>query len=302
MKQQRKILVLSSVLLLSFTAAIFAQGTGRGAASTSGTSAEQRRLKITLDGKQVVTAALVPGDATEEFLTKLPVTFNMTEHLNRQKEIYLPFKLSDRSQQNTVYEYAIGDIVYWHPGPTMGIFHSHDGRRISSGVQVIARLDSGGVTAFKSYPANVSVKIELETGGSTTGRTTVAPAVPRERQLKITLDRNRVITATLVNSPLADEFITKLPITLNMTDYLKREKHGGLSFSLRDSNLTNVQKEYAIGDIIYYPPGPTFAMYYAHDGRVISAGMEVIARLDAEGIRTLATFPANVRVTVELVR
>ena len=30
--------------------------------------------------------------------------------------------------------------------------------------------------------------------------------------------------------------------------------------------------------------------------------MEVLARLDPEGIRTLATFPANVQVTVELVR
>ncbi|MDR0662625.1 MAG: hypothetical protein LBF80_00910 [Spirochaetaceae bacterium] len=121
-----------------------------------------------------------------------------------------------------------------------------------------------------------------------------------QRRLKITLDGKQVITATLANSPLVDEFITKLPLTLNMTDYLQREKHGGLSFSLSQRNLTNVQKEYAIGDIIYYPPGPTFAMYYAHDGRVISAGMEVLARLDAEGIRTLATFPANVQVMVEL--
>jgi hypothetical protein len=298
MTQQKRVLFFSSVLLLFFTMTIFDQG--RDSASTSGTDSGQRRLKITLDGKQVVSATTVPGAATEEFLTKLPVTFNMTEHLNRQKEIYLPFKLSDRNQQNTVHEYAIGDIVYWHPGPTVGIFHSHDGRRIASGVQVLARLDAAGVAAFKSYPANVSVKIELET--SSAANRTAASTAPRERQLKITLDRNRVITAILVNSPLVDEFITKLPLTLNMTDYLKREKHGGLSFSLSQQNLTNVQKEYAIGDVIYYPPGPTFAMYYAHDGRVISAGMEVLARLDAEGIRTLATFPANVQVTVELAR
>lgn len=176
------------------------------------------RLKMTLNGTDVVYAELTDTTATAEFLQQLPFTVDMHEHLDRQKEVYLPFSLSEESQQDTVYEYEIGDIVYWHPGPTMGIFTEHDGRDISSGIEVLARMDEEGVAAFQAY----------------------------------------------------------------------------------DADLENIQYPYEIGDIIYYPPGPTFAMYYDHDGREISAGMEVIARLDEEGVAALGSYEDEVKVTVEL--
>jgi hypothetical protein len=132
-------------------------------------------------------------------------------------------------------------------------------------------------------------------------RDTETPAAAQgKQQLDITLDGAATIKATLIESPLTKEFITKLPLTLDMTDYLKREKHAPLSFSLSRENLTKIQKEYKIGDIIYYPPGPTFAMYYAHDGNVISAGMEVLAMLDQDGIKKLASYSDAVRVTLSL--
>lgn len=40
--------------------------------------------------------------------------------------------------------------------------------------------------------------------------------------------------------------------------------------------------------------------YYDHDGREIRAGMEVIARLDEEGIAILGSYEDAVKVTVEL--
>lgn len=285
MKEVRASLFLSVTLL--FILSFFV-------CSVYAAEANERRLKITLDGKQVLTATLLESLATEEFLTKLPFTFEMHEHLNRQKEIYLPFKLSDSNVQNLRYEYAVGDIAYWHPGPTMGIFHSHDGRRINAGVEILARLDAEGVKAFASYPDKVSVRMELE------GAQDVKAS--DERQLIITLDKTRAITATLIESPLTEEFLTHLPLTLHMTDYLKREKHANLSFSIKEQNLTKVQQPYEIGDVIYYPPGPTFAMYYNHDGRVISAGMEVLASLTPDSIKTLSEFPGAVEVTIDLAK
>lgn len=53
-----------------------------------------------------------------------------------------------------------------------------------------------------------------------------------------------------------------------------------MNFFIDDPLLENITVDYEIGDIIYYPPGPTYAMYYDHDGRTIAAGMEVIARMD----------------------
>lgn len=253
------------------------------------------RLKMTLNGTDVVYAELTDTPATAEFLEQLPFTLEMHEHLDRQKEVYLPFSLSEECQQNTVYEYEIGDIVYWHPGPTMGIFTEHDGRDISSGIEVLARMDEEGVAAFQAYDAEVEVLFELETDGASGTET-----IQGSRQLTITLDDKDVIYATLLDTPAADAFAQHLPLTLDMTNYVNREKHAHLDFTIDDSELENIQYPYEIGDIIYYPPGPTFAMYYDHDGREISAGMEVIARLDEAGIATLGTYPADVKVTVSL--
>lgn len=258
-------------------------------------TASEGRLKITLNGTDVVYAELVDSPATAEFLGKLPFTIEMHEHLDRQKEVYLPFSLSEESQQNTVYEYEIGDIVYWHPGPTMGIFTEHDGRSISSGIEVLARMDDEGVAAFQVYEDEVEVLFEFEADGADGTETAQG-----SRRLTITLDDTDVIYATLLDTPAADAFAEHLPLTLNMTDYVNREKHAHLDFTINDSDLENIQYPYEIGDIIYYPPGPTFAMYYDHDGREISAGMEVIARLDEKGIAVLGSYENAVKVTVEL--
>lgn len=261
------------------------------------TVAVSGRLKMTLNGTDVVYAELTNTTATAEFLEHLPFTIEMHEHLDRQKEVYLPFSLSEGSQKNTVYEYEVGDIVYWHPGPTMGIFTEHDGRSISSGIEVLARMDDEGVAAFQAYDEEVEVLFELE---SEAGVSSDAGSVQGTRQLTITLDDTDVIHAVLLDTPAANVFAEHLPLTLNMTDYANREKHAHLDFMIQDSDLENIQYPYEIGDIIYYPPGPTFAMYYDHDGREISAGMEVIARLDEEGIAVLGSYKSSVKVTVEM--
>lgn len=253
------------------------------------------RLKMTLNGTDVVYAELTDTPATAEFLEQLLFSIEMHEHLDRQKEVYLPFSLSEESQQNTVYEYEIGDIVYWHPGPTMGIFTEHDGRSINSGIEVLARMDEAGVAAFQAYDEEVEVLFELESDASSGTETAQG-----SRQLAITLDDTDVIYAILLDTPAADAFAEQLPLTLNMTDYAEREKHAHLDFTIDDADLENIQYPYEIGDIIYYPPGPTFAMYYDHDGREISAGMEVIARLDEEGIAVLGSYEDAVKVTVAL--
>lgn len=113
-----------------------------GTTVTAGT----QTVKLTLEGEEGVreiTATLMDTPAAAEFAGHMPFTVEMHEHLDRQKEVYLDFSLSEESQTNSVHEYEVGDIVYWHPGPTMGIFHDHDGRSISAGVEVLAKLDEG---------------------------------------------------------------------------------------------------------------------------------------------------------------
>lgn len=252
-------------------------------------------VKLTLEGDegtQEITATLMDTPAAAEFAGHMPFTVEMHEHLDRQKEVYLDFSLSEESQTNSVHEYEIGDIVYWHPGPTMGIFHDHDGRSISAGVEILAKLDEGGVEAIASYADLVSVTFELEES-----------TAPAGGQLEITLsgtEGEHTITAALLDTPAAAEFAAHLPLSFHMTDYANREKHAHMDFSIDDSLLENITVDYEIGDIIYYPPGPTYAMYYDHDGRTIAAGMEVIARMDQDGIDALGSYANDVEVTVRI--
>ena len=106
--------------------------------------------------------------------------------------------------------------------------------------------------------------------------------------------------ARRADTPAAAEFASHLPLSFHMTDYANREKHAHMDFSIDDSLLENITVDYEIGDIIYYPPGPTYAMYYDHDGRTIAAGMEVIARMDQEGIDALGSYANDVDVTISL--
>lgn len=273
-----------------------ASGTNQPEAPASA-SAGTRTLKLTLEGEegtQEVTAALMDTPAAAEFARQMPFTVEMHDHLDRQKEVYLDFSLSEESQTNTVNEYEIGDIVYWHPGPTMGIFYDHDGRSISAGIEILAKLDEGGVEAIHSYADLVSVTFELAEDES---------AASAGRQLEITLsgdEGERTIAANLLDTPAAAEFAAHLPLSFHMTDYANREKHAHMDFSIDDSLLENITVDYEIGDIIYYPPGPTCAMYYDHDGRTIAAGMEVIARMDQAGIDALGSCAGDVDVTAAL--
>lgn len=267
--------------------------TQTGTAVTAGS----QTIKLTLEGDegtQEITATLMDTPAAAEFAGHMPFTVEMHEHLNRQKEVYLDFSLSEESQTNSVHEYEIGDIVYWHPGPTMGIFHDHDGRSISAGVEVLAKLDEGGAEMIASYADLVSVTFEMGESGK---------SVSAGAQLEITMtgaEGDHTITADLLDTPAAVEFAAHLPLSFHMTDYANREKHVHMDFSIDESLLENITVDYEIGDIIYYPPGPTYAMYYDHDGRTIAAGMEVIARMDQEGIDALGSYANDVEVTIAL--
>lgn len=129
------------------------------------TSASTQTLKLTLEGEEgtrEITAVLMDTPAAAEFARQMPFTVEMHDHLDRQKEVYLDFSLSEESQANTVKEYEIGDIVYWHPGPTMGIFYDHDGQSIRAGIEILAKLDEGGVEAIHSYADLVRVTFEVE--------------------------------------------------------------------------------------------------------------------------------------------
>lgn len=91
---------------------------------------------------------------------------------------------------------------------------------------------------------------------------------------------DRTITATLIDSETARDFVSLLPLTLTMNDLFRREKFGHLPRAI--SRAGKPTHTYAVGDIAYWSPGPDVAVYYRQDGEEIpNPGIIVIGRIDS---------------------
>ncbi len=90
---------------------------------------------------------------------------------------------------------------------------------------------------------------------------------------------DRTITATLIDSETARDFVSLLPLTLTMNDLFRREKFGHLPRAISGGKRTHT---YAVGEIAYWAPGPDVAVYYRDDGEEIpNPGIIVIGRIDS---------------------
>src|SRR6266705_7063543 len=76
---------------------------------------------------------------------------------------------------------------------------------------------------------------------------------------------DRTITATLIDSEAARDFVSLLPLTLTMNDLFRREKFGHLPRAI--STGGEPSHTYEVGDIAYWSPGSDVAVFYRHDGQ-----------------------------------
>jgi hypothetical protein len=108
-----------------------------------------------------------------------------------------------------------------------------------------------------------------------------------------------VLSATLDDNATARDFASLLPLTLQMNDLLKREKAGRLPRSLTAGGKP--QSSYEIGNIAYWSPGPTVAVFYDHDGQSIPApGIVILGEINS-GADALKKYDGTVGVTIEAV-
>ena len=107
---------------------------------------------------------------------------------------------------------------------------------------------------------------------------------------------DRTITATLIDSESARDFVSLLPLTLTMNDSFHREKFGHLPRAISTGGRRT--HTYAVGEIAYWAPGPDVALYYRDDGEEIpNPGIIVIGRIDS-GVEALDV-PGSIRMTIE---
>ena len=118
--------------------------------------------------------------------------------------------------------------------------------------------------------------------------------------MKIQLTANgRTLTARMIDSPTARDFVTLLPLTLTMSDLFNREKFGHLQRAIyQEGKRTH---RYSLGDIAYWSPGPDVAIFYRHDGeRIPDPGVIVLGKIGS-AVEAL-NVSGSVKVTMELMK
>jgi hypothetical protein len=124
--------------------------------------------------------------------------------------------------------------------------------------------------------------------------------VKKSDRIKIRLRVNdKIITATMIDSKTTRDFISLLPLTLNMNDLFGREKFGHLPKAI--STAGERAHTYEVGEIVYWSPGPDVAIFYRLDGeRIPAPGIIVIGKIDS-GVEAFDV-AGSVKVIIELIK
>jgi hypothetical protein len=156
------------IVLAALATALLQAAWGADASTAPGSPAERppdranlskvRSLKIILkvEGKEL-TATLIDGRTSRDFIALLPLALTMNDLFGREKFGHLPRALSEEGQRTHTYE--VGDIGYWSPGGDVAIYYRQDGQKIPDpGIIVLGKIDAG-VEAL-DVPGSVKVTVE----------------------------------------------------------------------------------------------------------------------------------------------
>lgn len=123
------------------------------------------------------------------------------------------------------------------------------------------------------------------------------PAVDYETndtQIKLIIN-NHETTAKMIKNPTSDEFLSLLPLNVELKDLFGREKYAALPTKITD----NIQKTdtYSVGMLAYYAPTNSIAIYYENDNEKIKEGIIPLAIIeDVEAFKE-----NNTNLTIELI-
>lgn len=114
-------------------------------------------------------------------------------------------------------------------------------------------------------------------------------------QIRITIGDQR-FTATLGDSPAADDLLAQLPLTVDMVDHGGVEKTGPLPGPLPlDGQPEGADPD--VGDLGYYAPGNDLVLYYGDQSYF--PGIVVLGRLDGDAAEQIAQLDGPMTARVE---
>lgn len=113
-------------------------------------------------------------------------------------------------------------------------------------------------------------------------------------QLKV---QNEAMTATMIDSPTARDFVSRLPLTVTLEDYVGTEKIHYLPLRLSTGGAPAGSDPF-VREIAYYAPWGNLAIFYKESG--YANGLIILGKIDGD-IKVL-NVTGSVNATIELVK
>ena len=135
------------------------------------------------------------------------------------------------------------------------------------------------------------------TSATATATSESAPTQTAGTKIRIRIG-DRTLTATVAPNATARDFVSRLPLSLRMRDFLAREKSAALPRALARGGTPRYT--FAAGDIAYRPRSRNLVIYYRRSADIPQPGLFLLARLDSNA--RPFNVPGTARVRIERVR
>jgi len=108
---------------------------------------------------------------------------------------------------------------------------------------------------------------------------------------------DKVLTATLIDSKSARDFVSQLPLTLTLEEYAATEKISDLPKRLSTEGAPS-GSDPSVGDIAFYAPWGNLAIFY-RDAEYAN-GLIILGKIDGDA--AAFNVPGSMKVTIESVK
>lgn len=108
-----------------------------------------------------------------------------------------------------------------------------------------------------------------------------------------------IITAELYDNPTTRDFVDSLPVTMPMTRWGEREYYGKVGKRLSDNGRQ--QNGFADGDVAYYVPGGSFAVFFNSKVNPDISHLIVMGKITSD-LSVFDSLDESVEMRIELTR
>jgi hypothetical protein len=133
-----------------------------------------------------------------------------------------------------------------------------------------------------------------------TGAWAQSPTAETDRVTNIVLTAGTtVVTAQLKDNPTSRDFLKSLPRTIAMTRYGDREYYGKVGTPLSHQGIE--QQGYTDGDLVYWTPGDSFAIFFAKGATETVGNLIVLGRITS-GLDAFNRLGPTLAMKIELAK